>query len=962
VRRLLAATALLVSLAAPTSAQASFGFLLGAEGFKVTATAEGGKEADTQAGSHPYSLITEVNLKTAGEIPGRPGVPATDGDIRDLHLEEPGGLIENAEAIPRCALAQFHTPRTSPFEASQSGESCSDASQVGVVAVHSSVGGDTTRTFGLFNLAPAPGQISALGFAPYGVPIALTPHIRQAGGEYGITLDAKGLPQSLNLYGLKITIWGNPWGTSHNGLRGNCLNEAEPSFPWAKCKVRGEHEAWAYLTLPTSCEAALSFSAIADSWQQSGAYGPEGEPDLTDPAWQKASSDQVPLGGCNQLSFSPNAKTITTTDRVSSPSGLDFSLQPGTEGLLDPQKLSTSQVRQAIVALPPGLTINPSVGAGLGVCTPQGYAAETVSSPPGAGCPNASKIGDFTVTTPLLPSRIEGSIFLAQPHNNPFGSLVTLYLVAKSSERGVLVKVAGKVDLDERTGRLTADFNGLPQIPYARLDVFFREGQRAPLVNPDSCGQYTSQIALTPWLGALGERQESSGFSLGHGIGGAPCPSGPVPFNPQAVAGTLNQNAGSYTPFHLHLTRTDAEQEITSYSATFPKGLLGKIAGIPYCPEQDIALAKQKTGTEELEHPSCPAASQIGTTYTGYGVGSVLAYAPGRLYLAGPYRGSSFSIVAVDSALVGPFDLGVITVRSAIHVDPRTAQVAVDSTGSDPIPHIVDGIPLHLRDIRVYLDRSELTINPTSCDPFQTTSTLTGSAAPFANPADALGVATVPFQVSNCSALKFKPRFGIKLKGKTRPSGFPKLIATVRPKPGQTNIGAANVTLPSSLFLAQNHIEGVCTKPKLEANHCPADSIYGHATAITPLLGVPLSGPVYLATGYGHELPELVAAIEGQGIRILLEGQIDSKNLGLRVRFSGLPDAPVSKFTMTLFGGPKKGLLQVSGSVDLCRPSQPANARFAAQDNSGVAMHPALGVACKGQKQSQSHKGKGGSR
>jgi hypothetical protein len=929
-------------LLAPTSAQADFGFLLGAEGFSVSATAEGGEEADTQAGSHPYSLISEVNLKLSGEIPGRPGVPATDGDIRDLHLELPGGLIEDPQAVPQCALAQFHTPRVSPFEASRSGESCGQETQVGVVAVHSSVDGGTTRTFGLFNLAPPPGEISELGVAPYGVPITLTPHIRQAGGEYGITFDAGALPQSLDLYGLRIVLWGNPWATSHNGERGDCLNEAEPTFPWAKCRVKGEHSPQAYLTLPASCETPLAFTAIADSWQEPGTYGPDGEPDLADPAWKSSNSTSPPLGGCQKLIFAPNAQTVTTTDRVSSPTGLDFSLAPGTEGLLDPSKLAPSQVKQAIVALPPGLSINPSVGAGLGTCSPRGYATESLTSPPGAGCPNDSKIGDFTVQSPLLPEAIDGAIFLARPHDNPFGSLVALYLVAKSSERGVLVKVAGQVELDQRTGQLVADFDRLPQVPYARLDVFFREGQRAPLVNPDTCGQYTSH---------------SWSFSLAHGIGGVGCPSGPVPFAPQAVAGTLNQNAGSYTPFHLHLTRTDAEQEITSYSATFPKGLLGKIAGIPYCPEADIALAKSKTGTEELEHPSCPAASEIGTTYSGYGVGSVLAYAPGRLYLAGPYRGSAFSIVAVDSALVGPFDLGVITVRSAIRVDPRTAQVSVDSTGSDPIPHIIDGIPLHLRDIRVYLDRHELTLNPTSCDPFSTVSTLSGSAAPFTNPADVTGVASVPFQVSNCSALKFTPRFGIKLKGKTRHSGYPKLVATVRPRPGQAAIAAADVTLPSSLFLAQNHIEDVCPKPRLEADKCPPGSIYGHATATTPLLGVPLSGPVYLATGYGHELPELVAAIEGQGIRILLEGQIDSRNGGLRARFSGLPDAPVSKFTMTLYGGPKHGLLQVAG--DLCGAPQLADARFGAQDNSGVVMHPALGVACS---KKQKHKHRAGGR
>jgi hypothetical protein len=951
---------LLVLLTAP-AAQADFGFLPGSAGFNVTASAEGGQVPDTQAGSHPYALTTEVNLNLAGEIPGRPGVPASDGDLRDLHLELPPGLIENPAALPQCTLAQFHAPRTSPFEVSASGESCPDSSQLGVVAIHSSVGGGTTRSFGLFNLAPPPGSPSQLGFAPYGVPITLTPHIRQARGEYGVTLDLRGLPQAFDAYGLKLTTWGTPWATSHNGQRGNCLNEAEPSFPWAKCKVDAERppEAEAYLTLPTSCGGSLAFSASADSWQDPGAYLPSGEPDLSDSAWRSVSYLAPGLEGCQRLSFAPIAATVPTSDRTSSASGLDFNLETSEEGLLEPTGLAPSQIKQAVVALPAGMTLNPSLAAGLGVCTPSQYEAETVSSPPGAGCPNDSKIGDFTVHSPLFEAPVAGSLFLAQPYQNPFGTLLALYLVAKSPEDGILVKVAGQVDLNPGSGQLTASFDRLPQLPYSLLQVRFREGQRAPLINPASCGTYASQIDLHPWLAPETNLHETSAFALAHGIGGAACPTGTPPFAPGAQAGTLNSNAGSYTPFYLHLTRTDAEQEITSYSAQLPPGLLGKIAGIPYCPDADIEAAKSESGTEETEHPSCPAASEIGHTVSGYGVGGVLAYAPGGLYLAGPYHGSPLSIVAIDSATVGPFDLGVIVVRSAIEVNPRNAQVSIDSAGSDPIPHIVKGIPLHLRDVRVYISRPGFTLNPTSCAPFSVTSTLTGSAAPFANPADIVGAATVPFQVSDCSSLKFAPKLSLKLKGGTKRGDYPSLRAVLTPHPGDAGIASAAVTLPPSEFLAQNHIDTICTRPQLEAEACPAGSVYGHASATTPLLSEPMRGPVYLRSS-SNLLPDLVVVLHGAGIRVVLEGRIDSSHGGIRGTFEGLPDAPVTKFTVTFNGG-KRGILV--NEKNLCALPQLATARFVGQDNQAEALKPRLEASCpKHKKRKPDHRHRGGKR
>jgi len=922
---LLCCAAFLLGLSAP-AAQA-FGFLPGQEGFSAEALGEGGVPA-TQAGSHPTALRMSVGFKA--------GANFTEADVRDLSLELPPGLIENPSAVAVCSQAAFHTQRTSPFEEeSRSGESCPDRSQIGIATLTSSEGGGETRSFGIFNVEAPPGAPSELGFNPYGAPITFIPQVRQADGEYGLTLQSKNITQLFDLKRLTLTIWGNPWSALHDAQRGDCLKEAEPSFGWSKCQVGPPkaNPATAYLTLPTSCEGPLGFSATAVSWQGGETVS------------QAASAHA--LEGCNSLAFNPKPAGRLSDPRASSPSGYDFEIAQDTSGILDPERLAPSAVRKAVVALPEGVTINPSVGAGLGVCTPAQYQAETPSSPPGAGCPNESKIGDFRVKSPLFEETVEGSLFLAAPFQNPFDSLIAVYLVAKAPERGILVKVAGNLQADPNTGRLTATFDRLPQLPYSSLIVHFREGQRSPLASPPACGTFNTSVDLTAWRDASLTRHTDSAAQISAGVGGGPCPSGTPPFAPTALAGSINSNAGSYSPFYLRLARTDTEQEITHYSAQLPPGLLGKIAGIPYCPEAAIAAAKGRSGVEELQRPDCPAASLIGHTYSGYGLGSVLSYAPGNLYLAGPYHGSPFSVVAVDSALVGPFDLGVIVVRSAVKVNPQTAQVSIDSQGSDPIPHIIDGIPIHLRDVRVYIDRPNFALNPTSCDRFSVASTLNGSGALFSNPADDSSAnAIYNYQAFNCVSLGFKPKIRLKLKGGTKRADKPSLRVTYVPRPGDANLSSAQVTLPPSLFLAQNHIKTVCTNAQFARDACPAGSIYGTAAAFTPLLEEPLRGNVYLRSS-SNLLPDLVFALRGRGLRVDLAGRIDSVKGGLRGSFSGLPDAPVSRFVLKLRGG-KRSILEVA--ANLCAEKQVATARFTGQSGQGLISHPLVKSQCKHKK------------
>jgi hypothetical protein len=931
-----------------------FGFPPGPGGFDVAVVEDGGATPATEAGSHPDAIVTTVNFNQAGESEDRPGVPVTDGDARDIHLELPPGLIENPSAVSKCSQDEFHTPRDSPFENSLSGESCQALSQIGVVEIRSSAGGGSSRTFGVFNLTPPPGFPSQIGFSPFGTPVAFTPHIRELGGEYGITLDLHNLSQRVDVYGLTLTIWGTPWAIRHNGQRGECLNEAEPAFPFAKCPVgvgARSHLPFAYLTLPASCTGPIAFSIVANSWQQSAFAGATA-------LSRDASGAAAGLTGCAALHFEPVATAQATNPRASSPSGFDFSLTPKEEALTNPERRVPSQARTAVVTLPEGMTINPSLAAGLGACSATGYGAETATSAPGAGCPETSKIGTFTVQSPLFEETVRGAVFLAEPDDratarpgaeNPFDSLLALYLVAKLPARGVLVKVAGKLVPDPASGRLTATFDDLPQLPYSNLKIHFREGQRAPLVTPSACGTFSTGVDLAPWNDPGSVVHAAPQFQIARGIGaGEACPSGAIsPFAPGAVGGTLSANAGSYSPFYLHLTRADSEQELTSYSATLPPGLTGKIAGIPYCPDAAIAASKRKTGREEERHPSCPAASEIGHTVSGYGASSVLAYAPGKLYLAGPYHGSAFSVVAIDSATVGPFDLGVVIVRSAIEVDRRTAQVSIDSAGSDPIPHILEGVPIHLRDVRVYIDRPQGTLNPTSCEPLAVSSILTGAGARFSDPADDSS-ATVAnrFQVSNCSSLGFGPRLGFHLRGGTERGDFPSLSANVRPRTGDANIGRAAVTLPRTLFLAQDHIDEVCSRRQFAAGNCPRGSAYGEATAITPLLAAPLHGPVYLRSS-DNPLPDLVVALRGNGIAIDLIGRIDSYRSGIRTTFDVVPDAPVTRFALTLKGG-KRGILV--NAEDVCASPQRALARFVAHDNAGAASHPLVRASCGGRK------------
>ena len=915
------AVLVLVAVLLPASvASADFGF---AE-FSVLAEEAGGGPL-TQAGAHPEALHIDLGLNTTGE--------ESDGDLRNLGLSLPTGLLVNPTQVSECSEAAFHTPRSSPYEASASGESCPNASQVGVVAVR--VGG-SVRYFGLFSLVPAPGDVAAIGASPFGVPLVFSLRLRES--DYGLDLDLGDVPQSFDLQSLSLTIWGVPWSETRDTERGNCLNEQTGGSWWNKCFALGpsqasETQTKSYLTLPTvSCGVPPAFVATATSWAG---------------ASEEATTTIPPLENCNK----PLAKVKVQlmTEAAAARTGMAFNVEVNDGGgILNPAGIARPPIKTAVASLPEGLTINPSLGAGLGTCGEAEWARETATSEPGAGCPNASKIGDVVLDGTLgLPEQLKGSVYLARPFANPSGKLIALYMLARLPGRGLIVKSQGYLVPDPANGRLVATFDELPRLLYTHLELTLREGQRSALLSPPTCGTYPSDLTIASWAEpGVFRPTPSSYFLITHGDGSSPCPEGAPPFAPGLTAGSVSATAGAYAPLYIRMNREDSEQEITSYSASFPPGLLGKIAGVTPCPDAQIAAAAHRSGVEEQADPSCPASSSIGHTMAGYGAGGTLAWAPGGLYLAGPYHGAPLSVVAIDAALVGPFDLGVVVVRQAIRIDPRSAQVSLDAAGSDPIPHILDGIPLHLRDIRVYIDRPDFMVNPTSCDPMQISSRLGGAGAnPFDPGDDTSGGSAQRYQVVGCTALGFRPALSMHLSGSVRHAGHPRLTAVYKPRAG-ANLGAVSVTLPPSVFLAQEHIREVCTRPQFAAGRCPAGSVYGKARAVTPLLEAPLEGPVYLRSSK-NSIPDLVADLHGRGIEIEVPGRIDTSRGGIRANFEGLPDAPVTSFTMTLFGG-KRGLITNAGNP--CHDRRRANARYIAQSNLTAITRPPLKAKCRGGK------------
>ncbi len=894
------------------------------------AVTDGEGQPVSGAASHPFALTTSFAVNTMPAPAGSLALflPAR-GNVKDIEVALPPGLLANPTSAPRCTPHQFTTVHGVVKGLSNHAiNECPEDSAIGVISLRQVEGHMGKIGLGggpIYNLVPPKGMPAQFGFQADGAPIYIDAKLR-SGSDYGASAMLRNTSEAKRISAATVTIWGVPAEASHDGLRGSCAELG------GLCPA--EEEPRPFLRLPSSCEVALAITMSFNTWTEPGIM-------LSRQASQEAPS------GCALPDFSPSLEAQPTTNVADSPSGLHVDLHlPQVENEEDPEGVAEADLRDATVTLPEGLLVNPASADGLASCSTTQIGFEGIKegqlrfSPEPPACPDASKVGTVDVDTPLIDHPLPGAVYLAKQSDNPFNSLIAIYITVGDPQSGIVVKLPAKVSPDLATGQLTTTATDNPQTPFEDFKLDFFAGDRAPLRTPSACGPaYTTTTDLKPYSFPESgpDRTPSDSFAISAGPAG-PCPSGVLAA--KLSAGLVNPSAATFSPFTLRLSREDASGEFTALNAATPPGLAAKLAGIPYCPEAAIAQASARSepgqGALQAAQPSCPPASAVGSTQAGAGAGPSPFFAPGTAYLAGPYEGAPLSLVATIPALAGPFDLGVVVNRIALHLDPETAQV---SAISDPFPTTLAGIPLDVREIRVNLSRPDFTLAPTNCEPRSIDATVFGRAGA------SLGLSE-RFQVGGCEKLPFKPKLSLRLSGGTSRGDHPALRAVVNyPKAPYANIASTSVALPHSEFLAQEHIRTICTRVQFAAHACPKGSIYGTATATTPLLDEPLKGPVYLRSS-SHALPDMVVALHGQ-VDIELVGRIDSHKGGIRTSFETVPDAPVSKFVLDLPAG-AKGLLV--NSRDVCAHPARASAQMNGQNGKTYDTRPLLKAPCRAKK------------
>jgi hypothetical protein len=882
----------------------------------------------TQAAGHPPDGFTQIIVKH-----GPPGETPV-GDLKTVRVDLPPGLSVNPQATPQCVLAEGQSPGTCPAN-TQVGISAVTAAVVqigGLLPLGTAV---PVPPVPVYNIQPRQGEPARFGFSVAGSDVFLdagvswesdyheffTIHVHKIElpiGPLGALAEARLLKNRLVFFGNTGEL--GPGGAFLT-TPSTCFDPAQPAFA---------HIYSTYLR--------------ADSFQEEAPQFPVGAEEVEAP---------LPKGvkptGCEKVPFEPSTSADPGTTQTDSPAGVTVDVKVP----FNPSApIYQSNVREARVTLPRGLGINPSAAEGLQACSDAQFGKGTRNP---IACPEASRIGTVAIETPPLPAgTLTGPVYLGQQlsRDPTSGETYRIFLDAESARYGLSARLVANVIANPRTGQITGVVREAPQVPFNLVRVKLNGGPRATLSSPPTCGPNQTTHAMTAWSGTPDSGPQDKGFTLSSAPGGGACAKTMAarPFAPSFTAGPNSDEAATFTPFSVRITRNDGQQELKGVDLTLPPGATAKLAGVPYCPPSALAAAAGRAGVAEKANSSCPDKSRVGVASVAAGTGPSPLRIEGEVFLSGRYKGAPLSLSVVTPAVAGPFDLGNVVLRVPVRVDPETAQI---HPVSDPIPDVFGGTKLDIRSVFVNVNRKEFTLNGTNCSKFAVAGALRGGGADPTNPAafSAFPV-SVPFQATKCKPLRFRPKLHLRLFGATRRAKHPRLRATLKARPGDANIARASVGLPHALFLDQASLSSICTRVQFAANDCPKKSVYGRARAFTPLLGQPLEGPVYLRSS-NNTLPDLVAHLEGQ-VDIDLVGRIDSFRGGIRTTFGHVPDVPVSKFTMILPGG-KRGLLVASRN--LCKGTVKAIVRFKAQNGKKVNKRQQLRTPCKGKHSGKAKRG-----
>jgi hypothetical protein len=876
----------------------------GVQDYEVSSLTENGTPA-TQAGEHSFQITTTLTMNQADLVGGRQPVELP----RDLTFHLPPGLVGNPNAATQCTMTAFSALL---FEANL----CPPSSVVGVATVTANepkVLKVFSKAAPVFNLVPAQGEPARFGFSVGSkVPIVIDTSVR-SGRDYGVDVSVQDATEVAGLLSTQVTFWGVPGDPRHNNARGwECVEGGRYASQVGKeCPATSAEPEEPFLRLPSSCAASpqvepVLFPMETDSWANPGSLlGAEY-------AWMNDEGQLLGFTGCDRLPFNPSIVVTPEQQTAATPTGLVVDVSVPQETTREADGWAEADVRDTTVRLPGGVELSPSAANGLEGCSeeqvgftgfdPVSQTNEFNTAP--VACPDGSKVGTVRIKTPLLSHELVGAVYLASPApngetgENPFNSLVALYIVAEDPVSGVLVKLAGEGRVDEGSLRISTTFRNTPQVPFEDLKMELFGGERGSVSTPVLCGSYGTEALFTPWSNMEPVGAPLTSFAISSGVGGSACPSSGVPFTPGFKAESESTQAGGFTGFQVELARPDGDQALASVTVHLPSGIAALLSSVELCSD---AQARAST---------CPAGSEVGHATAIAGLGSEpFVQEGGRVFITGPYEDAPFGLEIVTPAKAGPFDLGYVTVRSRLYVDPNDASVRIVS---DPLPTEIRGIPLQLKRVLVTVDRPGFEFNPTSCEPMRIEGTL--GAAIEGNPG-AQGASvdvSSPFQVGGCQNLPFAPQFMASAVGQGSKTEGTTFAVTVRSggvnNNGVVQAGIAKVQLqlPKQLSSRLSTLQKACTDSVFNQNpaSCDEGSVIGYATIHTPVLKGPLTGPAYLVSHGGAAFPDVEFVLQGEGITLVLDGKTDIKGEVTYSRFEATPDAPFTIFETVLPAGP----------------------------------------------------------
>ncbi len=747
------------TLIAPSAAQAAFGPEVFEDGTCINKTCTyasveaNRKEAFTQAAGHPPWGGTKFIMKHSGSN-------VEGASVKRIRVDVPPGLAANPEAPqPKCTVAQF---QSSP-------KGCPASSIVGTTEMEA-----IAEPLGLLPIAlpSLEGTVYNLQ-PPAGLPL-----------DFGIAVEPAGeLVSPFRLFLEGHVDWSGDYheyfeinNVPHEATV-NALLPVDAPLKVLMSKLNFDgHAGGNFLTLPSVCLSSTTSHLELESWS--------GEVAGTD--------THTPVGveGCDKVPFAPSTTVTPEAGAGSQPDGPDGA----TTVVQVPQKeeeneINTSDIRDAHVTLPEGLTLNPSAAHGLEACSAAQIGIGTRNP---VTCPAGSRVGSVAIETDLPPGTLTGSVFLGSPSGGPITDPpYTIYLDAESNV-DVSVRLQGSVTPNPGTGRLEVTFANNPQLPFSELRLTLNGGDHAPLANPLTCAAASTDFLFTPYTGGAAA-SGSTPFSP------SGCPASP-PFALAQSTSNSAPKAGAYTSYTFNLARGDGNQYLGKLSTVLPAGLVGAIPSLTPC------------GEPQAQAGACSAASQIGiaTAYVGAG-GDPYPFS-GPVFLTGPYAGAPYGLSIPIHAAAGPFDLGNVVTHVTINVDPHSSRVVATTTD---LPSIFKGVPLRLRNISVAVNRKNFLFNPTNCGPLSTDTVLSSTLG-------ATQGLSSPFAVSNCNALPFKPNFSAATSASTNPTQLKANGAALRvnllQNAHEANIHSVVAELPKSLPSRLTTLQKACPAATYEGN------------------------------------------------------------------------------------------------------------------------------------------------